>query len=104
VTAPELGLSDHRLSRDHALLSPPWLPLYGRWERAGGRVARFSFSPRLFEAVADEVGLPRPGLKRFWHAFLSIDRRLDALPAVVRSLSTMQRSTSVCFSAAQLGA
>jgi AraC family transcriptional regulator len=42
-------------------------------------VAGFRFSPRFFEAVAAEVGLPQPGLKRFWHAFFSIDQRLEAL-------------------------
>jgi AraC family transcriptional regulator len=79
VTVPELGLSDHRVSRDHAPLFPPWLPVHGRFERAEGRVAGFSFSPRFFEAVANEVGLPQPGSKRFWHAFFSFDQRLEAL-------------------------
>jgi AraC-like DNA-binding protein len=79
ATAPELALSGHRICRDHVLVSPPSLPLYGHWERAAGRVARFSFSPRFFEAAAAEAGLPGPGLKRFWHAFFPIDRQLDAL-------------------------
>jgi AraC-like DNA-binding protein len=79
VTVPELGLSNHRISRDHVLVSPPFLPRYSHWEGAAGRVAGFRFSPRFFEAVAAEVGLPQPGLKRFWHAFFSIDQRLEAL-------------------------
>jgi AraC family transcriptional regulator len=79
VTAAELGLSDHRVSRDHVLVFPPFLPVHGQWERAEGQVARFSFSPRFFEAVADEVDLPRPGLKRFWHAFFPINQQLEAL-------------------------
>jgi AraC family transcriptional regulator len=42
-------------------------------------VARFSFAPHFIEAAAHEVGLPLRGLKRFWHAFFSIDHRLEAL-------------------------
>lgn len=79
LTVPELGLDDHRISRDHVLVRPPFLAVHGRWERAGGRVARFNFAPRFFEDAADEVGLPRPGSKRFRHAFFSIDQRLEAL-------------------------
>jgi AraC family transcriptional regulator len=79
VTVPELGLSRHRICRDHVLVFPPLLPVHGQWEGADGRVARFSFSPRFMEAAAGEVGLPLPGLKRFWHAFFTIDHRLEAL-------------------------
>jgi len=42
-------------------------------------VARFSFSPRFIEAAASEVGLPLPGCTRFWHAFFTIDQRLEEL-------------------------
>jgi hypothetical protein len=79
VTVPELGLSRHRICRDHVLIFPPLLPVRGQWEGADGRVARFSFAPRFIEAVSSEVGLPTRGLKRFWHAFFSIDHRLEAL-------------------------
>jgi AraC family transcriptional regulator len=79
VTVPELGLSRHRICRDHVLVFPPLLPVHGQWERAEGRVARFSFAPRFIEAVSSEVGLPLRGLKRFWHAFFSIDHRIEAL-------------------------
>jgi hypothetical protein len=42
VTVPELGLSGHRISRDHVLVFPPFLPVHGQWERAGwpGSVSR----------------------------------------------------------------
>lgn len=79
VTVPELSLSHHRISRNHVLVFPPYLPVYGEWERADGRVARFRFSPRFFEAIADQVGLPLPGVKGFWHDFFVIDQRLEAL-------------------------
>jgi AraC family transcriptional regulator len=79
VTVPELGLSRHRICRDHVLVFPPSLPVYGQWEGADGRVARFSFSPRFIEAAASEVGLPLPGSERFWHAFFKIDQRLEEL-------------------------
>jgi AraC family transcriptional regulator len=79
ATVPELGLSGHHVDRDHVLLIPPSLPVHAQWERAAGRVTRFSFSPRFFETVAEEVGLPRPGSKRFWHPFFAIDQRLEAL-------------------------
>jgi AraC family transcriptional regulator len=79
VTVQELGLSHHRICRDHVLVFPPYLSVIGQWERAEGRVARFSFSPRFLQAAASEVGLPLTGLKRFWHAFFSIDHRLEAL-------------------------
>jgi AraC family transcriptional regulator len=79
VTVPELGLSRHRICRDHVLVFPPLLPVRGQWEGADGRVARFSFSPRFIEAAAREVGLPPPGFERFWHAFFTIDQRLEEL-------------------------
>jgi AraC-like DNA-binding protein len=79
VTVSELGLSHHRIYRDHVLVFPPFLPVQGEWERAEGRVARFSFSQRFFGAIADQVGLPLPGVNDFWHAFFAIDQQLEAL-------------------------
>ena len=51
VTVSELGLSHHRIYRDHVLVFPPFLPVQGEWERADGRVARFSFSQRFSEPL-----------------------------------------------------
>jgi AraC family transcriptional regulator len=79
VTSPELGFFHHRVSRDHVALFPPGLACLAEWERAEGRVARLSFSPRFCEAVAAELGVPGPGSKQFWHAFFSIDQLVDAL-------------------------
>lgn len=79
VTVPELHLSDHRISRDHVPVFPPLLPVHGVWDGAGGRVARFSFSPRFFEAIAGQVDAPPPGVHSSWHAFFAIDQRLEAL-------------------------
>ena len=78
VTVSELGLSHHRIYRDHVLVFPPFLPVQGEWERADGRVARFSFSQRFFGAIADQVGPPLP-VNDFWHAFFAIDQQLEAL-------------------------
>ncbi len=61
------------------LVSPPFTPVWGESEKAEGRVARFSFTPRFFEEIADEVGLRRSGLKGSWHAFFAIDQRLESL-------------------------
>jgi len=69
VTVPELGLSRHRICRDHVLIFPPLLPVRGQWEGADGRVARFSFAPRFIEAVSSEVGLPTRGLSVFGTLF-----------------------------------
>jgi AraC-like DNA-binding protein len=79
VTVPELGLSRHRICRDHVLVFPPLLPVHGEWERADGRVARFSFSRQFFEAIAEQLGLPLPRVKDFWHAFFAINQQLEAL-------------------------
>jgi AraC family transcriptional regulator len=79
ATVPELGLSHYHNSRDHLLVCPPFVPVYGGWEGAAGRVAGFRFSPRFFEAVADQVGLPLLGVKGRWHDSFAIDQRLEAL-------------------------
>jgi hypothetical protein len=63
LTVPELGLSRHRVCRDHVLVSPPFLPVHGQWERADGWVARFSFSPRSIEAAASKSGPAPAGLE-----------------------------------------
>lgn len=36
VTVPELGLSHHHITRNHVLVTPPSLPVFGEWERARG--------------------------------------------------------------------
>ena len=79
MTVSDLGLSHHRVYRDHVLVFPPFLPVQGEWERADGRVARFIFSRRFFGAIADQVGLPLPSVDHFWHAFFAIDQQLEAL-------------------------
>jgi AraC family transcriptional regulator len=79
VTSPELGFFNHRVSRGHVAPFPPGLACHAEWERAEGRVARLSFSPRFCEAVAAEVGVPGPGSKQFWHAFFAIDQLVDTL-------------------------
>jgi AraC family transcriptional regulator len=79
VTVPELGLSQHHISRDHVLVTPPSLPVYGEWERAEGIVVNFSFSPRFFEALAEQVGLSELISKRPWNHFFAIDQRTEAL-------------------------
>jgi AraC family transcriptional regulator len=79
TTVPELGLSHHHISRDHVLITPPSLPLYGEWERAGGIVVNFSFAPRFFEAVAEHMGVSESISKRPWHHFFAIDQRIEAL-------------------------
>jgi hypothetical protein len=79
VTVSELGLNCHRINRDHVPVFPPFLPVHCECEGAGGRVAKFSFSPRFFEAIADQVGLPLGRSKGFWHDFFAIDQRLEAL-------------------------
>ena len=55
VTVPELGLNRHRICRDHILVFPPLLPVHGQWERAEGRVARFSFAPRFIRAISPQT-------------------------------------------------
>jgi AraC family transcriptional regulator len=79
VTVPELGLSHHHISRGHVLVTPPSLPHHGEWERADGIVVNFSFSPRFFEALAEQVGLSELISKRPWHHFFAIDQRTEAL-------------------------
>jgi hypothetical protein len=79
VTVPELGLSHHHISRNHVLMTPPCLPVYGTWERADGIVVNFSFSPRFFEALAERVGLSDLISRRPWHHFFAIDQRTEAL-------------------------
>jgi hypothetical protein len=66
-------------SRNHVLVCPPFVPVYGGWEGAAGSVAKFRFLPRFFEAVADQLGLPLLGVKGLWHDFFAIDLRLEAL-------------------------
>jgi AraC family transcriptional regulator len=79
VTVPELGLSHHHINRGHVLVAPPSLPVHGEWERAEGIVVNFSFSPRFFEALAEQVGLSEIVSKRPWHHFFAIDQRTEAL-------------------------
>ena len=55
---------------------PPSLPHHGEWERADGMVVNFSFSPRFFEALVEQVGLSQLVSKRPWHHFFAIDQRL----------------------------
>jgi len=78
VTVPELGLSHHHISRGHVLVTPPSLTVHGEWERAEGIVVNFSFSPRFFEALAEQVGLSELISKRPWHHFFAIDQRIEA--------------------------
>jgi hypothetical protein len=53
VTVPELGLSHHHITRNHVLVTPPSLPVFGEWERAGGIVVNFVLSPRFFDSLAE---------------------------------------------------
>lgn len=79
TTVPELGLDRHHISRDHVLVTPPSLPVYGEWQKAAGIVVNFSFSPRFFEAIAERVGVSQLFTKRPWHGFFGIDQRIEAL-------------------------
>ncbi|HEY5770609.1 MAG TPA: hypothetical protein VIS71_12260, partial [Terrimicrobium sp.] len=67
MTVPELGLSHHHISRKHVLVTPPSVPHRGEWERADGIVVSFGFSPRFFEALAEQVGLSEVLSKSRWH-------------------------------------
>jgi AraC family transcriptional regulator len=79
TTVPELGLNRHQISRNHVLVTPPSLPLYGEWERAGGIVVNFSFARRSFEEMAARMGVSELISRRPWHHFFSIDQRIEAL-------------------------
>ena len=79
LTVPELGLDHHHVSRNHLLISPPALPVYGEQQEAGGFVANFSFSSRFFEALGGQMGLSEFISKRPWHHFFAIDQRIEAL-------------------------
>ena len=79
VTVPDLELSHHRISRDHVLVTPPSLPVYGEWEGAEGTVVNFNFAPRLFEALAERAGLSEALSKGLRHHFFSIDQRIEAV-------------------------
>jgi AraC family transcriptional regulator len=79
VTVRELGLRHHHISRDHVLVSPPSVTVHGEWERAAGLVANFSFSPRFFEGLAEQLGVSELISKRPWHHFFVIDQRIEAL-------------------------
>ena len=79
LTVPELGLDHHHVSRNHLLISPPALPVYGEQQEAEGIVANFSFNSRFFEALGGEMGLSEFISKRPWHHFFAIDQRIEAL-------------------------
>jgi AraC family transcriptional regulator len=79
ITVPELGLSHHHICRTHNLVSPPSLPVYGESQKADGIVVKFSFSPRFFRALANQVGLSEAIAKRDWRHFFAIDQRTEAL-------------------------
>jgi AraC family transcriptional regulator len=79
LTVPELGLDHHHVSRNHLLISPPALPVYGEQEEAEGIVANFSFNPRFFEGLGGEMGLSEFISERPWHHFFAIDQRIEAL-------------------------
>ena len=79
VTVPELGLNRHHISRNHVLVTPPSLPIFGEWERAGGLVVNFSFAQRFFEALAGQMGVSDLLSKQPWHHFFVIDQRIEAL-------------------------
>ena len=79
MTVPELGLSHHHISRKHVLVTPPSVPHRGEWERADGIVVNFGFSPRFFEALAEQVGLSQVLSKSRWHHFFAMDQRIEAV-------------------------
>jgi AraC-like DNA-binding protein len=79
LTIPELGLDHHHVSRNHLLISPPALPVYGEQEEAEGIVANFSFNSRFFEALGGQMGLAEFISKPPWHHFFAIDQRIEAL-------------------------
>jgi hypothetical protein len=79
VTVPELGLSHHHITRNHVLVTPPSLPVFGEWERAGGIVVNFVLSPRFFDSLAERMGLSEVISRRPWHHFFAIDQRIEAV-------------------------
>ena len=79
ATVSQLGLVEHSMHRDHCLVLPPHTPIRAEWANAAGRVARFRFSPRFLETIADDIGLPRFILNGPGNVFFSIDQGIEAL-------------------------